>query len=119
MSYEFYNIAHVIGVLFLFTALGALAATAGSPSAPLRKIASVAHWVALAVIFVAGFGLLARLGHFGAIPTWAYLKMVAWGVLGLAVFPIKKKPEWAPVLWLLMPVVGSFAVWLAVAQPFG
>ena len=119
MSYEFYNIAHVIGVLFLFTALGALAATAGSPSAPLRKIASIAHGVALALIFVAGFGLLARLGYFGAIPAWAYLKMVAWGILALAVLPIKKKPEWAPVLWVLMPVVGSFAVWLAVAQPFG
>lgn len=29
MSYEFYNVAHVIGVIFLFSALGALAATAG------------------------------------------------------------------------------------------
>jgi sulfite exporter TauE/SafE len=118
MSYEFYNVVHVIGVLFLFTALGALAATAGSNSAPLRKIASVAHGVALAVIFVAGFGLLARLGHFGAIPPWAYLKMVVWGLLALVVLPIKKKPEWAPALWVLMPVFGGLAVWLAVAQPF-
>lgn len=118
MSYEFYNVAHVIGVLFLFSALGALAATAGSPSAPLRRIASIAHGVALALIFVAGFGLLARLGHFGAIPTWAYLKMALWAVLGLAVVPLKRKPEWAPALWVLMPVIGSLAVWLAVAQPF-
>jgi sulfite exporter TauE/SafE len=119
MSYEFYNVAHVIGVLFLFTALGALAATAGSPSAPLRKIASIAHGVALALIFVAGFGLLARLGYFGSIPAWAYFKMVLWGVLGLAVLPLKKKPQWAPALWVLMPIVGSLAVWAAVVQPFG
>lgn len=118
MTYEFYNVAHVIGVLFLFSALGALAATAGSTSAPLRKLASIAHGVALALIFVAGFGLLARLGHFGAIPAWAYLKMAMWAVLGLAVVPLKRKPEWAPMLWLLMPVVGGIAVWLAVAQPF-
>ena len=118
MTYEFYNVAHVIGVLFLFSALGALAATAGSTSAPLRKLASIAHGVALALIFVAGFGLLARLGHFGAIPAWAYLKMVMWAVLGLAVVPLKRKPEWASALWLLMPVVGGIAVWLAVAQPF-
>lgn len=118
MTYEFYNVAHVIGVLFLFSALGALAATAGSPSAPLRKIASIAHGVALALIFVAGFGLLARLGHFGAIPTWAYLKMALWVVLGLAVVPLKRKPEWASGLWVLMPVIGGLAVWLAVSQPF-
>ena len=98
--------------------LCALAATAGSTSAPLRKLASIAHGVALALIFVAGFGLLARLGYFGAIPTWAYLKMALWAVLGLAVVPIKRKPEWAPALWLLMPVVGGCAVWLAVTQPF-
>lgn len=118
MSYEFYNVAHVIGVLFLFSALGALAATAGSTSAPLRRVASIAHGVALVLIFVAGFGLLARLGHFGAIPTWAYLKMALWAVLGLAVVPLKKRPEWASALWVLMPVIGGLAVWLAVTQPF-
>ncbi len=118
MSYEAYNVIHVIGVIFLFTALGALAATAGSASAPLRRLASIAHGVALALIFVAGFGLLARLGHFGAIPMWAYLKMAMWALLGLAVVPLKRKPEWAPALWVLMPVIGGLAVWLAVAQPF-
>jgi len=118
MSYEFYNVAHVIGVLFLFTALGTLAATAGSPTAPLRKIASIAHGAALALIFIAGFGLLAKLGHFGAIPTWAYLKMAVWAVLALVVVPLKRKPEWVPVLWLLMPAIGGLAVWLAVTQPF-
>ena len=119
MSYEFYNVVHVIGVIFLFTALGALAATAGSERTPLRRIASVAHGVSLALIFVAGFGLLARLGHFGAIPAWAYLKMSLWAVLAAAVVPLRRRPEWAPVLWVLMPVVGGLAAWLAVVQPFG
>lgn len=118
MSYEVYNVIHVIGVIFLFTALGTLAATAGSASAPFRKVASVTHGVALALIFVAGFGLLARLGHFGEIPIWAYVKMALWAVLALCVVPLKRRPEWAPVLWFLMPVVGGVAVWLAVAQPF-
>lgn len=118
MSYEFYKLAHVIAVLFLFTSLGVLVATAGSPSAPLRRAASIAHGVALALIFIAGFGLLAKLGYFGAIPAWAYLKMVVWAVLALAVVPLKRKPEWAPALWFVIPAVGGVAVWLAVAQPF-
>jgi hypothetical protein len=119
MSYEFYNVVHVIGVIFLFTALGALAATAGSATPSLRTTAAIAHGVALAVIFVAGFGLLARLGHFGAIPLWAYLKMFLWTILALVVIPIKRRPEWAPALWVAMPVIGSLAAWLAVTQPFG
>jgi sulfite exporter TauE/SafE len=118
MSYEFYNIVHVIGVLFLFTALGALAATAGSSSVPLRRLAAIAHGVAVVVILVAGFGLLARLGHFGDVPAWAYGKMGLWALLAVAVIPLKRKPEWAPALWLLIPVIGSLAVWLAVSQPF-
>jgi hypothetical protein len=118
MSYEFYNIVHVIGVIVLYLALGVLAGTGGTTSAPLRKLAAIAHGVALAVIFVAGFGLLARLGHFGAIPLWAYLKMAMWALLAVIVVPIKRKPEWAAALWLAMPVIGGIAVWLAVSQPF-
>jgi hypothetical protein len=117
MSYEFYNIAHVIGVILLFSALGVLAATAGSPSVPLRRFASIAHGIALVLILVAGFGLLARLGYFGDIPTWAYLKMVLWGVLGLVVLPLKRRPEMAPALWLVMPVLGGIAAWLAIVKP--
>lgn len=118
MSYEFYNVVHVVGVIFLFSALGVLAATAGSSSAPLRRLAAIAHGVAVVVILVAGFGLLARLGHFGDVPVWAYAKVGLWALLAVAVVPLKRRPEWAPALWLLMPVIGSLAVWLAVTQPF-
>ncbi len=118
MSYQFYNVLHVIGIVFLFTALGTLAATAASASAPLRRLASIAHGVSLAVIFVAGFGLLARLGHFGDIPTWAWVKIGLWLVLGALVVPLKRRPEWAPALWLVAPVVGGLAAWLAIFKPF-
>lgn len=119
MSYGFYTIVHVIGVIVLFTSLGTLAATAGSPEPRLRRRAAIAHGMASAIIFVAGFGLLARLGHFGAIPTWAILKMALWAVLAVSVVPLKRRPEWAPALWVVLPLVGSAAVWLAVVKPFG
>lgn len=118
MSYQFYTVLHLVGVLFLFTSLGALAATASSTRAPLRRIATIAHGVALAVILVAGFGLLARLGFFGDIPIWAWTKMGLWLILGVVVFPLKRRPEWAPVLWLVIPVLGGIAAWLAVVKPF-
>ena len=118
MSYEFYNIVHVVGVIVLFSALGVLAATSGSGSAAARRAASIAHGVAVAVIFIAGFGLLARLGHFGAIPLWAYLKIAAWSLLAVIVVPIRRRPEWAPALLAVAPVIGAVAIWLAVSQPF-
>jgi hypothetical protein len=118
MSYNFYTVLHVFGVIVLFTSLGALAATAGSPSASLRRLASIAHGVSLAIIFVAGFGLLARLGFFGDIPMWAWTKMGLWLILGAIVVPLKRKPEWAPALWIAMPIIGGLAAWLAVMKPF-
>ncbi len=78
MSYEFYKVLHVFSALLLFTSLGTLAASARSDSGQLKKLAGIAHGVALAVIFVAGFGLMARLGMFGAIPVWAWLKIGLW-----------------------------------------
>jgi hypothetical protein len=118
MSYQTYTVIHVAGVIFLFSALGALAATAGSTHAVLRRIAAIAHGVALAVIFVAGFGLLARLEFLGSIPAWAWAKMALWAVLGGVAVPLRRRPEWAPVLWVAMPVIGGVAAWLAVTKPF-
>ncbi len=118
MSYEFYKILHLFAALLLFTLLGTLAVAARSEKSQLRRLAGIAHGVALAVIFIAGFGLLARLGMFGSIPMWAWLKMGLWVVLAVVVIPLRRKPDWATALWLLIPVVGGLAAWLAVAKPF-
>jgi len=117
MSYEFYRILHVAAIILLFTSLGTLAALAGAREARLRRIAAVAHGLALTVVLVAGFGLLARLGLFGTIPGWAWLKLGIWLALALVVLPLRRKPEWAPWLWALLPVAGAAAAWLAIVKP--
>lgn len=118
MSYALYKVLHVIAALVLFTSLGTLAAVQVQPAGALRRIAAVAHGLALAVIFVAGFGLLARLGLAASIPAWAWAKVGVWLLLGLAVVPLRRKPEWAPALWVALPLLGGVAVWLAVTKPF-
>ena len=118
MSYEFYKVLHVAAALLLFTSLGTLAASVHSSNDRFRKIAGIAHGISLGVIFVAGFGLMARLGMFGAIAVWAWLKIGLWLVLGLIVLPLRRKPDWATRLWLLIPFLGAIAVWLAVQKPF-
>jgi hypothetical protein len=118
MSYEFYKVLHVFAVALLFTSLGTLAAAGFGEGGRLGRLAKIAHGVALAIIFVAGFGLMARLGLFGEIPLWAWAKMGLWLVLGFAVIPLRRRPEWAGRLWLVIPVVGGLAAWLAIQKPF-
>lgn len=119
MSYGFYKVLHLVAVLFLFTSLGSLAVNAAAGgSAKLRKLAMAGHGISLAVVLVAGFGLLAKLGVMSHFPLWAWGKLVVWLLLGLAVVALKRKPEWATGLWVAMPVLGGIAAWLAVTKPF-
>jgi hypothetical protein len=118
VSYEFYKILHVVSVLFAFTAIGGLAALGRSRGNHFRRLIGIVHGLALVVLFVAGFGLLARLGHFGDIPAWAWLKMVVWLLLAAAAFPLRRWPAAAGALLLVLPMLGALAVWLAVSKPF-
>ena len=117
MSYEFYKILHVFSALLLMTSLGVLAA-ALSPADRLRRLAGVAHGIALVLLLVAGFGLAARLQMFGNLPLWVYLKIGLWLLFGLAVVPLRRKPEWSLGIWVLLPVMASIAAWLAISKPF-
>lgn len=117
MSYEFYKILHIFSVLMLFTALGTAAAGEAAGDR-LRRLAGVAHGVALALILVAGFGLLAKLRILGSIPGWVLIKFSLWFLLGLAPLGLRRRPEWRTWIWSLMPVLGGLAAWLAVKKPF-
>jgi len=118
VSYMFYKVLHVVAVLFLFTALGGLAVGAAAGSDRLRRAAMAVHGVSLAVVLVAGFGLLARLGFMSQIPLWAWLKVVIWLLLALAVVALRRRPQWAAGLWVAMPVLGGLGAWLAITKPF-
>lgn len=117
MSYEFYKILHIFSVMILFTAIGTLAADATGKQS-LRRLAGIAHGLALAIIFVAGFGLLAKLKLFGAIPAWAFVKIGIWLLLGLAPIALRRWPDWRVWVWSFVPVLGGIAAWLAVKKPF-
>jgi len=118
VSYLTYKILHLVAILFLFTSLGSLAVLGRSGDPRSRTLASIVHGVSIVVILVAGFGLLARLGHFGDIPGWAYAKIVLWLLLAVAAWPLRRRPEWGTALWLVLPALGGIAAWLAVVKPF-
>ena len=124
ISYTAYRLIHLVGILLLFVALGGLSYAAGKSSsdgAPgSRGLVMALHGTGLLVILVGGFGLLARIGveHGIGFPGWVWGKLAIWLLLGAAVMIPKRKPEWAGALFLVLPVLGGIASWLALYKPF-
>lgn len=120
MSYGFYKVLHLLGVLGVFVSLGGLilhARSDGSKKFKGRRLAMITHGLGLVLIFVAGFGLMARIGIVTDWPLWIYLKVTIWFLLGLGIAIIPRKPTWAPSLWFVILALGATAAWLANYKP--
>lgn len=87
MSYEFYKVLHLV-CIFLF--VGAIAIQFFSDAAP--KSAKIISGVTSLLIFVAGMGLIARIGisHGEGWPLWLKAKVGLWVVIS-ALGPILAK----------------------------
>ena len=130
MSYHAYKLLHLIGVVFLFTAVGgsvflrfsgvrrALGEAAGEKF-DATKVAGMIHGIALLLLLLSGFGALAKLNLMeGGMPGWIWVKLLIWVLIGGSIAVARKRPASAAVLWWLLPLLGSVAAWLAVYKPF-
>ncbi len=119
MSPLTYKVLHIFAVLLTFTALGgaisqSLAGTGkGSPG---HKLAGLTHGIALLVILISGFGLIAKLGY--GFPLWIWIKIVIWLLIGGAIALVRRLPQHATIFWLAIPLLGGFAAYLALYKPF-
>ena len=117
MSFEFYKIAHILGLLLLFSGL-AMALTmkmAGIPfQGSAKKMAFISHGVGLLIMLIAGFGMLAKMGLMGGLPGWVYAKLGVWLLLGGSVTLAKKKGQIGWPLLVLFIGLGTTAAWLAI-----
>lgn len=126
MSYEFYKVLHLVCILLLACSLAgsAVLRMVGDPEgehASVRKRLAIAQGVALVLIFVAGFGLMARKGiGIGAAnsgwPGWIFGKIGVWLAFGAVPAFIKRKTLGWHALWLIPALVGVGA-YLAVVHP--
>ncbi|MDX2208362.1 MAG: hypothetical protein SFU57_12045 [Gemmatimonadales bacterium] len=121
MSYDVYKILHLGGMFFLFTMLGGIAlhvmngGTRESNTG--RKLTGALHGLALFVILLGGFGMLARLGMDGGLPGWIYLKLAIWiamPVLGTLPY---RRPATAKAVLIALPLIGILAAWVATYKP--
>ena len=121
MSYEFYKILHICGLLLTFSSLAAGlfpqfagAALQGST----RKFAFIGHGLGILLLLVSGFGLAARLQYFGSLPTWIYVKLAIWLYFGGAIVLVKRKYQWGWKLMSVFIVLGGVAASIAITKPF-
>lgn len=122
MPAEVYKLLHLLGIMLLFASLGGMAVLGlrggeDREVGPVRKILNITHGVSLLVVFVAGFGLMARLGIMSGWPTWIFIKIALWLVLGAATVLVRRTPELGRVWLLLLPLVGGGAAWVAISHP--
>lgn len=112
---------HIIGVILLFMALGGTifhVLNGGTKEDNVwHKPLVITHGVAMLLILVAGFGLLARL-NISMTQGWVLSKVVIWLLLGAAIMLPYRVPGWARPLALIVPLLGILAVWLVIYRPF-
>jgi hypothetical protein len=114
ISLTAYKVAHILGVLLVFVAFGAMLGDGTR-----RRLASSTHGIGLLLALITGFGMLARLGIHGpgSWPLWVWLKLVVFLFLGAAMTLAKRNPKSAKALWWLLPLVGAAAGYLAIYKP--
>ena len=110
MDPNFYQVLHLVGISMVFLGYGALLTRSmlAPENVSVRKLGSITSGIGLLVIFVAGFGLISKLGH-SFTDTWVLVKFVIWLVLGGLIVLINRKPQLAMLLWCLLIALAATA----------
>lgn len=122
MPYYTYRLIHLLGIFALLMTLGAAAmhGLKGGTRAdnPWRRQLGGAHGMALFLILLGGFGMLARLGIAqGGLPGWIYIKLGLWLVMGAAMTAAYKGRRAALTVLLGTPLVALLAAMTAWFKP--
>lgn len=120
ISYAVYKTIHYLGIFTLVTALVASLARAAASSgdaAPDRwkKRLGMVHGVALFLVLLGGFGMLARLGV--GVTGWVGAKIAIWFVAG-GLIVLRKSATSAAWGVVLVPLLAVLAGWIAYTKPF-
>lgn len=124
IPYATYKVVHLIGIMLAFAALGGVMLTvangATKQTSRVKKLIGITHGVAMFVVLLGGFGLLARLKivQSASFPGWVWGKLTIWLILSVMLAVPYRKPELARPLFFLLPVLGGIAAWLAIYKPF-
>lgn len=117
-SYVLWKIVHVFGVLLLFVSLGGLAGLAAAGRPAEGRLHRILHGIALIIVFLAGFALLAtlKMSAPGTWGLWVWLKLAIWLLLGGSLVLVRRQRH---ARWVLigLPLLGAVAAWAAFVKP--
>lgn len=118
MTLELYKVLHVVGLAL--TALGLGAIFGAGKDGGGRRPGLVLHGLGIAVLAIAGFGMMARLSisEPSKWPAWVIAKMAVWVVLALCPLVMRfGLPKFSG--WVLAAGLPALAAWLALTKPIG
>ena len=114
-SYEAYKLVHIVSIIIFFGAVGA--AIIGGRYEKHEKIIT---GVSSLFIFVAGMGLIARIGikHGSIWPTWLIVKAVIWLTLSALAPILAKRLGRSILVFYVFVTLGALAAYMAINKPF-
>lgn len=117
ISYEAYKILHVFTLLMVVSSMGGIVAEGRWIS---NKTFKIVVGILSFLIFVAGMGLIARLGfkHGESFPLWVLVKISSWIVLNIALvalFKFQAKKYKNVCIWISVVAIFT-AVYSAVTK---
>lgn len=122
VSYTVYKFIHILGIFLLFAAMGGaamqIAWRRSSAGTPRRRWVAILHGVALVLLLLGGFGMMARLGIHWPWPGWVTAKFVIWAVVGAAFALIRREKVSGGLLLTGVGVLGVLAAIFALWKPF-
>lgn len=117
MTYAFYKVIHIVSIVLFFV----LYMSASLKSKQSIKKEIIFTGVALLLILVSGFGLVAKIGiaHGSSWPYWIMLKLMIWAVIGMSGHIVLKRyfEKSGKVFWIFMLLL-LLASYLANYKPF-
>lgn len=124
MDYPSYKVMHLLGVALVVFALGGFTLHTlnggNRKTNPNRTFTAITHGIGMALIFVAGFGMMARIGipHAWPWPAWLQLKLVIWLTMGAMMTLTQRFPALGRVVWFAIPLLAATSAYLALFKPW-
>ena len=113
MSYSFYHILHIFCLFFL---VAITFAAILNPEDNSRKKTLMLSGIASLIIFVSGFGLVAKAGT--GFPFWLIVKMICWLAISSIAGIAYKKKELSQFLKTSLFVLVGLAIIMVSLKPF-
>lgn len=115
LSYDIYKLLHITMIILFFSSVGA-AFLGEEKSKHIKILTGVSSFF----IFVAGMGLMARLGvkHNEGWPAWAYAKLGIWVFVSAAAPILSKRVKKSYPIFYGLVGLGVLAAYIAINKPF-